>query len=106
MAKLTRQFFRNHGWKTGLNMTDGEGVWKATLKLPNSFDGVFIDASVTNALHKDRFTVMGQFSGDGHVNGMFYMYEEEDYYNLLKLIHVTDKFEKENSVFASMSFDK
>ncbi len=106
MAKLTRQFFRNHGWKIGLTASDDDAVWKATLKLPNSIDGVYADATVTNALNKDRFTVMGQFSGDGHVSGLMHMYDEEDYYTLLKLIHITDKFEKENSIFASMSFDK
>lgn len=91
--KLTRKFFEDQNWDISVITVDGENTtWKASLKKDIDKDGVYIDAIVTNIIYPDRFAVNGHLTSDCYVNVM--LYTDEDYYNLLKLAHLTPGFNK------------
>ena len=90
--KLTREFFEKQKWDIGIVKIEDSENWMAILEKTIDKDDVYIKASVTNILYADRFTLSGYLTSDCYINIM--LYTEEDYFNLLKLVHLTTDFKK------------
>jgi hypothetical protein len=90
--KLTREFFEKQNWDIGTVKVGNAENWMAELKKTIDQDQVYINASVTNILYPNRFALSGYLTSDCYITIM--LYTEEDYFNLLKLAHLTTDFRK------------